>query len=66
MTLDRVRALMVYLIPMGKVTKKLLQTKKELSEEDIQFLIDEEYIIPCGRNSEEKQLYCASEKGKKL
>lgn len=63
---DRIRAILIVLIGTGQFTKLYLERKRELSESEINFLIKEGYIIPCGTNSNNEILYCVSTKGKQF
>lgn len=66
MPINEIRALMVVLIPTGKFTKEFLRSKRELTEEKIDYLIDEEYIMPCGCNTANEILYTVTQKGKAI
>ena len=42
----------------GRFTKTFLKNKRELTEQEIAYLINEEYIILCGTNAVNEKLYC--------
>ena len=48
----------------GKFCKDFMTNHRELSEEEIAYLIDEGYILCCGSNRNDEKVYCVSQKGK--
>lgn len=62
----KLRSTLMILDGTGKFTKSFLVTKRELTEAEINFLIDEYFIEFCGVNSVGDKLYQVSHKGSQL
>ena len=60
---QRVKSVLMVLYNTGKFTKSFLEKKRELTEAEIDYLIDEEYLVLCGINTVNEKLYCVSKKG---
>lgn len=63
MDIQKARAILMVLYNTGEFSKSFLRTKRDLSESEINYLIDEGYIIFCGFNTVREELYCVSQKG---
>lgn len=62
----KLKATLMILENTGRFTKTFLKNKRELTEQEIAYLINEEYIILCGTNAVNEKLYCISQKGKEF
>lgn len=60
---QKVKNVLLVLHNTGKFTKSYLENKRDLTEAEITYLIDEGYLVLCGTNTVNEKLYCVSEKG---
>ena len=64
MNSHKLKSTLMILENTGRFTIPFLKSKRELSETEVAYLIDEAYIVYCGTNSINEELYCISKKGK--
>lgn len=60
---QKVKSVLMVLHGTNKFTKSFLENKRDLTEAEIAYLIDEEYLVPCGTNTVNEKLFCVSKKG---